>query len=505
MAAYNELDGLSGYLPHGGSNFPTTGFPVGATKYTLVFPGTPGTAGYVLSTNGAGVTSWVAPGGGGGGGGSVTAVSVVSANGFAGTVATSTSTPAITISTSITGLLKGNGTAISAAVAGTDFLTPTGSAAGLTSCPTLNQNTTGSAASLTTARNINGVSFNGTADITVTAAAGTLTGTTLNSSVVSSSLTSVGTLSSGSIPASLITAGTFGTGGYTMATSLTTPLLVGGTGTGSTLTLQTTSGAGAVGIAMLFKGGNNGATTLATVTNAGAWDFQSGSITTTANIIANAAVFAGAARVGASSQFYWNGRAQMFSPADGIIQLMNAANTDFTRLQFGGTTSSFPSIKRNAAALNFRLADDSGDAAISTAGITASGLIDCSSQVRGTSFRITLGNSYTWNGGTAIKTGVDGDLVFTNAAGSSFTQVQFGGITSSFPALRVNSTSIDVKLADNSAFTTIQSLYQRFGSGSPEGVVTAPVGAYYSRTDGGANTSLYVKESGAGNTGWVAK
>lgn len=53
------------------------------------------------------------------------------------------------------------------------------------------------ATSLQTARNINGTSFNGTADITVTAAAGTLTGTTLNASVVSSSLTSVGTIGTG--------------------------------------------------------------------------------------------------------------------------------------------------------------------------------------------------------------------------------------------------------------------------------------------------------------------
>ena len=43
------------------------------------------------------------------------------------------------------------------------------------------------------------------------------------------------------------------------------------------------------------------------------------------------------------------------------------------------------------------------------------------------------------------------------------------------------------------------------GTGSPEGVVTAIVGALYSRTDGGAGTTLYVKESGTGNTGWVAK
>ena len=54
-------------------------------------------------------------------GGTVTSVSVVSANGFAGTVATATSTPAITLTTSITGLLKGNGTAISAATSGTDY------------------------------------------------------------------------------------------------------------------------------------------------------------------------------------------------------------------------------------------------------------------------------------------------------------------------------------------------------------------------------------------------
>lgn len=45
----------------------------------------------------------------------------------------------------------------------------------------------------------------------------------------------------------------------------------------------------------------------------------------------------------------------------------------------------------------------------------------------------------------------------------------------------------------------------RSGSGSPQGVLTAPVGTLYGRTDGGANTTLYVKESGTGNSGWVAK
>lgn len=40
-------------------------------------------------------------------------------------------------------------------------------------------------------------------------------------------------------------------------------------------------------------------------------------------------------------------------------------------------------------------------------------------------------------------------------------------------------------------------------TGSPEGATTAPVGSLAVRIDGGAGTSLYVKESGTGNTGWV--
>jgi hypothetical protein len=43
------------------------------------------------------------------------------------------------------------------------------------------------------------------------------------------------------------------------------------------------------------------------------------------------------------------------------------------------------------------------------------------------------------------------------------------------------------------------------GAGSPETVVTAPVGSLFTRTDGGAGTTLYVKESGSGNTGWIGK
>lgn len=45
----------------------------------------------------------------------------------------------------------------------------------------------------------------------------------------------------------------------------------------------------------------------------------------------------------------------------------------------------------------------------------------------------------------------------------------------------------------------------RAGSGTPEGNLVANVGSLYLRTDGGATTTLYVKTSGTGNTGWTAK
>jgi hypothetical protein len=103
--------------------------------------------------------------GAGAGGGSVTTVSVVSANGFAGTVADATTTPAITLTTSISGMLKGSSSALVAATAGTDYsagtsalvtgiLKSTTTTGALTIAvaadfPTLDQNTTGTAANVT--------------------------------------------------------------------------------------------------------------------------------------------------------------------------------------------------------------------------------------------------------------------------------------------------------------------------------------------------------------------
>jgi hypothetical protein len=136
-----------------------------------------------------------------------------------GVTVTGTSTPAL----SVTGT-----TAVSGTNTG-DQTTITGNA--------------GTATTLETARNINGVSFNGSADITVTAAAGTLTGATLASGVTASSLTSLGTIASlvattadingGTIDGTTIGATTPSTGAFTQLSSTgATSLATGTTGLG---------------------------------------------------------------------------------------------------------------------------------------------------------------------------------------------------------------------------------------------------------------------------------
>ena len=63
---------------------------------------------------------------------------MASANGFAG----SYTGTALTVSTTITGILKGNGTSMSAATAGTDYVIPSGSITGTASNITATSNST---------------------------------------------------------------------------------------------------------------------------------------------------------------------------------------------------------------------------------------------------------------------------------------------------------------------------------------------------------------------------
>ena len=63
------------------------------------------------------------------------------------------------------------------------------------------------------------------------------------------------------------------------------------------------------------------------------------------------ATFAGSVTAAAAANFTFSGRSYISSPADGVIRLLNNAGTDFARLQFGGTTASFPALARSGTNL----------------------------------------------------------------------------------------------------------------------------------------------------------
>ena len=142
-ASHYWLDSIStSGVPH--ASQPAIGDLANVAANSVIGNGTGSTAGlttlFVPSCSGASnALTWTSGTGfgcntisGGGGSGTVTSVSVTSANGFSGSVATSTTTPAITMSVTPSGVLKGSAGALAAAAAGTDFLAPSGSGAALT-------------------------------------------------------------------------------------------------------------------------------------------------------------------------------------------------------------------------------------------------------------------------------------------------------------------------------------------------------------------------------------
>lgn len=134
----------------------------------------------------------------------------------------------------------------------------------------------------------------------------------------------------------------------------------------------------------------------------------------------------GDATLATANQLVWSAKSKIYSPTDGIITVWNNAQTDFDRLQFGGTTSSFPAWARSGASLLARLADNSAYTSIITGGLRSDGAglsFDTSIPNAGeiASSYFTLGASN--NGGliTTVTRTITGAVTDAYTAGVSLT------------------------------------------------------------------------------------
>jgi hypothetical protein len=153
-------------------------------------------------------------------------------------------------------------------------------------------------------------------------------------------------------------------------------------------------------------------------------------------------------RVGSGWALYWSGAGQIISigASASVFLITDASQANFGRLQLGGTTNAFPAIKRNGAGIDFRLADDSGFAAISAAQVTSNGNVG-----------IGTFNALVWAERSIIGSPSDGTLSLYNQALTDFSRLQFGGTTNAFPAIKRSGAGIDFRLADDSGFCDISS------------------------------------------------
>lgn len=122
--------------------------------------------------------------------------------------------------------------------------------------------------------------------------------------------------------------------------------------------------------------------------------------------------------MGSLSQLSAAGSSALAASSDGVWRMTNNAGTDFNRLQFGGTTASFPAIKRNGAGLDFRLANDSAYATTTHQGGLFNGAIGIGTTSPSARLSITQSGESAFGGfWLATSDNTDFRSVFMNTSG----------------------------------------------------------------------------------------
>ena len=158
-----------------------------------------------------------------------------------------------------------------------------------------------------------------------------------------------------------------------------------------------------------------------------------------------------------ANSFSWGGSGFMRAPGDGVFKFTNNAETGFDRLQFGGTTSSFPALKRSTTSLKIRLADDSGDGSLTTGGFSTGYVAKTANYTATTTDHTIEATSGTFTITLPTAVGATGqEYVITNSG----TGVVTLGTTSSQTFINVIATPTTLTLAQ---FATV--MVQSNGTG----------------------------------------
>lgn len=150
-------------------------------------------------------------------------------------------------------------------------------------------------------------------------------------------------------------------------------------------------------------------------------------------------------QLGGASSLAWETSSKISNgKTDGNILLTNAASNDFNFLQLGGTTSSYPALKKSGTGIQAKLADDSNFTNFTALNLAAWGFV-----------RVGPAGYFYWTTRSYIYSDSDGSIRLTNNANNDFSLLQLGGTTADFPALKKVGDGIHIRVASDDAYGTL--------------------------------------------------
>lgn len=172
-------------------------------------------------------------------------------------------------------------------------------------------------------------------------------------------------------------------------------------------------------------------------------------------------------------------QAKLSQAGNGILKLTDDVGAAFNRIDLGGTTSSFPAIKRNGAGIDFKVADDSAYTSISASFVqqTATRCFLAADQtttsttfanINNCSISVTSGRKYTFSAVFYISDSVAADGAKIDFNGGAATATNFRAHCTAFDsALNLSSQGTTLSTAFAASTFTGSGMFECYGTFEP--------------------------------------